>query len=94
MMAEWRDRIFRRRCPVRVRCRTHSRVSHRSKIEREQAVFPDFQVVKSSQLHNEIVRVLAIDDWFAKRSFSLLKQFWVEPPDHRAWFKAQHCAHG
>src|SRR5581483_2746528 len=52
------------------------------------------QVVQGGELHNEIVRMLTVDNGPAKSSFSLLKQFRIVPAGHGCRFKAQHGADG
>src|SRR6266545_5502925 len=79
---------------MRVSRRPHRRISHWRKIEREQAFFPELQVVENCQFHDEVMRVLAIHDGHAKRGFTLLEQFWIEAIRDCAWLEAEHGAYG
>src|SRR5580658_7080476 len=68
------------------------RIAHRSRIQAHQHVRPNLTVIKCGQLHEEIVRMLTIYDWFAERCFSLLKKFWIKSSGDRCRFKAEHGA--
>ena len=46
---------------------SHGGPSHRGKIERQQRMVADVQIVQGGQFPDEIVRVLAIHDRFSER---------------------------
>src|ERR1700722_17612018 len=92
MMAERRHRIFRSGSAMRVRAWTHRRIADRRSIKRKQAVLSQPQIVERAQFHDEVMWMLAVVDWLAKRGFSLLKKQWIESLGHRGWFQADHGA--
>src|SRR5205807_485573 len=74
----------------RVCHRAQSGVADGCEIETQDCFFADRMGVLESQLHEEIVRMLAIHDGLAKCCFAGLKQFRITPLRHRGRIEAQH----
>src|SRR5882762_1605014 len=74
MMAERGQWFLRGGGAMWVRHRTHRRIPDRSKIEREQPPAPQPQIVKRGNLHEQIMWMLAVDNWLSEGCFSLLEQ--------------------
>src|SRR5581483_4922873 len=49
-------------------------------------------VVNRCNFHEEVVRMLTIDNWSPERSFSLLKKLRISPVSHRRRFQTEHGA--
>src|SRR5256885_15846905 len=94
MMAERGDWLFRSRGAMWICGWPHSRITHRSEIEREQGVVAKFPIVNRCQLHDEVVGMLAVHDGLPKRGLSLLEQLRVETLAHCPRFQAGHKPQG
>ena len=75
VMPEGRDRVFRCRGSVRIGGRPHRWIAHGRDVERQEGAIGQFVIVQSGQLHEEVVRALAIHDGAAEGSFALLEEF-------------------
>src|ERR1700744_2525691 len=71
---------------------TQRRIADRSDITAQQRVRADLMIVERSDLHEEIVRVLPVNDWFTESGLALLKEFRVETPADCRRLKAEHGA--
>ena len=73
VVTERGDGVFAGGEPMRVGCRADSRVADGGKIEADKRVFCNGHVVQRSKFHDEIVGVLAVDNWSAVGGLALLK---------------------
>src|SRR5215472_3723361 len=69
---------------------THGRIADRSRVKREQGMIAQLPVVDRCYLHEEVMRVLAINDGSAERRFTLLKQLRVETVAYGCRLQAEH----
>src|ERR1700749_3047879 len=91
-MSQGSHRVFRSRGAMRIGAWPHRWISNRGCIKRKQRIVPQAQIIERSELHDEIMRVLAVIDRLAKGSFTLLEKQWIETLRHGRRFKAQHGA--
>src|ERR1700748_3905303 len=90
MMSQGCQGIFRCRHPMLIRWRAHGRVADRRCIKRKQSVFADLVVIEPGNLHEEIMRMLAVIDRIAECRFTLLKQLRIETLGDCGGVKADH----
>src|ERR1700683_5827841 len=78
VMSERSLRQFLGRNPVRKRHRAQRRIADRSKVNLKRRFFAKRPCVSEAELHKQVVRVLPIHQWSAKRRFARLKELRVE----------------
>jgi hypothetical protein len=79
---------------VRIGGGTDGGVADGSGIEAEETVLSEANVVESSDLHEEVVWMLAVDDRFAEGGLSLLEELGVLASGDRRGFKGEHGSQG
>src|SRR5260370_19838294 len=94
MVSQRSNRVLRCRGAVRISRWPHSRVADRCKIEREHGFLVQLVVIECSQLHEEVVRVLAVNDWFSECGFALLEQLWITLGGNCCRLQTQHGSQG
>src|SRR6516165_10468203 len=94
MMAQSSDRILRRRGAMRIGCRSDGGITDGGRVKRQPSLLAEFPVVESGQFHQELVRVLAIDDWIAIGRLALLKEQRILPLSNGCGFEAEHSTQG
>src|SRR5262249_32781067 len=92
MVAERRQRILRSRSAVWISGRAECWIAYRRSVERQERVLFQFEIVESSEFHEEVVWMLAINNWPVVGGFAQLKEFWVAPPRDRCRLQAEHPA--
>ena len=71
---------------------TNGGIADRSSVETQESAFAETNVVKGGDLHEEVVRMLAIDDGLAECGFTLLEQFGVLAGGDRSRLEREHRA--
>ena len=66
-------------------------IAYRGDVERQQVIFTYGQIVKSSQFHKEVVRMLPIGDRHSVGRLALLEEQRVATVGHSRRLKAKHC---
>src|SRR5580698_4735378 len=94
MMAEWGEWVFRSRGPVRKCDWAEGWVSYWSGIKRQDGLFTGLVVVERGEFHEEVVRVLAVDDGFAEGSLTLLEELGIIAARYGCRFKTEHGPQG
>src|SRR5947208_10258022 len=90
VMSEYGGRILGRGCAMRKCSWPESGVSDRSAIHKQLRSIIDSKFVSTGKLHEEIMRMLAIDDWQAVCSLAGLKQFRILSARDRQRFETDH----
>ncbi len=94
MVTERGDGIFTGRLAMRIRSRPDGRVAHRCGVERQQRVVRNRKIVERGDLHEEIMRMLAVDDRRSIRSLALLEELRIVAITDGCRLKREHGAHG
>src|SRR5215475_13383470 len=94
MMSQSRHWIFGSGCAMRVRDRPHGRVSYGRAVKRKQSVLTEFPIVERSQLHEEVMRMLPINNGAAEGGFSLLEELRIKTLCDCCRLQAHHGAQG
>src|SRR5277367_7158508 len=92
MVSEGAHGIFKGRGAMWIGCWSDCGIAARSRVKRQQRLLAEFPVVERGQFHNEIMWVLAIDDWITVCGFSLLEEQRVAAVGDRRWLKTEHRA--
>ena len=92
MMAQRGQRVLARRRAVWKTRGTYGGIAHRRGVERKEGVLAQLQIIEHSQLHEEIMGMLAVDDGPSEGRFTHLQELGVTPPRHRRGLEAQHGA--
>src|SRR5689334_19748182 len=79
---------------MRIRNRSQCRSANGSCVEREQRVLAEPIVVHSSEFHEEIVRVLSVDDRLTECRLSLLEEQRILTLRNRRRLKTEHGTEG
>src|SRR6185437_17082659 len=79
---------------MRVSHRSHGGIAHRSSIKRKQRLVVQLPVVQRGDLHEKVMRMLAIIDGPAKSCFTLLEELRVKAMRDGGRFQARHGAQG
>jgi len=79
---------------MRVGCGADGWIANGCGVEAEEGRFAEVEVVEGGQLHEEVVRVLAIDDGFAECGLALLEEFGVIAAADGGGFEGEHGAKG
>src|SRR5205814_7902800 len=70
--------------------RTERRIADRSKINLEHGLVREWTRVVHSQGHDQVVRMLGVDDRFSESGLARLEQQWIAPVPDRQRVKARH----
>ena len=90
VVPERRGRIVHRRCAMHERHRTERRFAHRRTDQGDACVVGDRNPPRRRELHEEIVRMLAIDQRLAVERFARLKKLAIAVSADRGGIEAQH----
>src|SRR5580704_12287197 len=93
-MAERSQWIFRGGGAMRKRYRPQRWIPCRCGIERENGLLAKFVVIECGNFHEEIVRVLAVDNGLAEGGFTLLEEFGIIAAGDGGGFEAEHGTQG
>ena len=91
VMAEWSGRIVHRGWPVHERDRTEGGLADRRAGQRQTGLLVQGQAPDGRQLHEEIVRVLPIDEWAAIEGLAHLKDLPVPGCADGSRIEAEHA---
>ena len=92
MMAESGDGVFGGGEAMRVGRGADGGVADGGGIEAEEGAFAEADVVEGGDLHEEVVRVLAVDDGLAEGGFALLEELGVLAVGDGCGFEREHGA--
>src|SRR5579864_1308349 len=73
---------------------THGGIAHGSCVEGKKRVLSEAQIVDRGQLHEEVVRMLAVIDGLAVRRLALLEKLRIALSGDGSRLQAQHGAQG
>src|SRR4051794_21158157 len=77
---------------MRVRCRPHRGVTHSREVKRHQTPVAYLVVIERGEFHDEVMRMLPINDRLSECSLALLKQQWILTTTHGRRLQARHEA--
>ena len=92
MVPQRRKRVVADGSPMRKRLRTQRRIAHRACIQAKDRVRTNLAVVQAGEFHEQVVRMLPVDNRLAIGRLTLLKQLWIKPSSNRRRFQAEHGA--
>ena len=69
-------------------------IADRRGVEAQQGVFASSDVVEGGDLHEEVVRMLAVDDRLAEGGLALLEEQWILAAGDGGGFEGEHRAEG
>ena len=90
MMAEGTDWVLECRCAMRVSGRANRGVAYGSKIKAQKSVLSQMDVIKTCDLHEEVVWMLAVCNRNSVGRFALLKQQWIAFAGDGRGLQAEH----
>ena len=90
MVAQGTDRVFGSGCSMRVGCGANGRIAFRRKLQAQEPVFSQPQIVESGQFHEKVVRMLSIGNRRPIICFALLEKQGVTSARHGRRLKAEH----
>ena len=94
MMTKRSNGIFRRRRPVWESWRPEGGIADRRSIERKRGILRQLVIVERGQFHEEVMRMLSVNNWAAVSRLSLLEQLRVAAARDRRRLQAQHGSPG
>ena len=90
MVPKRSHRIFKRGSAVRVSDGSDRGIAHRGKVERQERMLFQLEIIKRGHFHEEIMRVLAVGDGVAATRFPLAEM--KEGTGGRLWWLVQGSA--
>src|ERR1035437_472860 len=94
MMAERTNWIFECGCAMRVSGRANCGIAYGRKIKAEESVLSQMDVIKTCELHEEVVRMLTVRNRNSVGRFAFLKQQRIALAGDGRRLQAEHGSHG